>query len=91
MNRISAINVNFTGTIDLDMHNNSLHIKTLLLNYVVEQVQVSADNVVFYRPNHISYLYFCRLSAQVVVVVVVVVVVAIVVVIVVVVVNDSEE
>jgi len=44
MNRISAINVNFTGTIDLDIHNNSLHIKTLLLNYFIEKFQVSADS-----------------------------------------------
>jgi len=44
MNRISAINVNFTGTIDLNTHNYSLHIKTLLLNYVIEQFQVSADS-----------------------------------------------
>ena len=57
INRMSAINVNVTGTIDLGTHNNSLHMKTLMFNYCIEQLQVSADNVGFYRPNHFSYIY----------------------------------
>jgi hypothetical protein len=81
MNRISAINVNFTGTIGLDLHNNSLRIETLCLNYFIERFQVSVDTVLLYRPNHFYYLIYCyELSAEVVMVMVVVVVVVVVVV-----------
>jgi hypothetical protein len=54
MNRISAINVNVTGTMDLGIHNNSLHIRNLTLNYVIEAFRVSADNIFYSTIIHNS-------------------------------------
>lgn len=42
---ISAINVNLTGTMDLGIHNNSLHIRKLTLNYFIEAFRINMTNL----------------------------------------------
>jgi hypothetical protein len=46
MNRVSAINVNFTGTVDLGTQNISLYMKNLDLKYFIEAFQVNMNEVV---------------------------------------------
>jgi hypothetical protein len=45
MDRVSAINVNFTGTVVLGTQNISLYMKNLDLNYYIEAFQVNMNEV----------------------------------------------
>jgi hypothetical protein len=45
VNRISAVNVNVTGTMDLGIHNKSLYIRNLTLNYFIGAFRVSVNKV----------------------------------------------